>query len=194
MTRSQARPAVRARFAQSKTSCRHGGHLPVQPRYRRQADRGDLMQYSRIGWPDRSASHSRPPLRESRIIMTTVQTSQLPDGRGPARPGPRRAAAPSARRARPRASRAAHGPAGQHARSPATCCSPSPRPRPSRPTPRSPKPRRRLRRGAPPRHRCAARWWPGSASCSSSTRPISPRWSPSRRARSPPRRSARCRR
>ena len=65
---------------------------------------------------------------------------------------------------------------------------------PSRPTPPSPKPRRRLRRGAPPRPRCAARWWPGSASCSSSTRATWPRWSPSRQARSPPRRWARCRR
>ena len=39
-----------------------------------------------------------------------------------------------------------------------------------------PKRHRHLRRGAPPRRRCAAPWWPGSANCSPSTRPISARW------------------
>ncbi len=76
-----------------------GRDIPVKPRYRRtEGRRRGRSRYVGLhrgldGRTDR-APHSRSlrALRESRIIMTSVQTSEASDRRGPSRPGPRRTA------------------------------------------------------------------------------------------------------
>ena len=115
--------------------------------------------------------HSRPvrPLRES-ALSDADATPHLADRRRATRPRSR--AHWQRRRARGRARRAGRVLAcRQHPDHRRRAVHRRRRPRPSEADAADRRcRRRRSRRGGPPRPRCAARWWPGSASCSSSTR------------------------
>ena len=178
-----------------------GGHLPVQPRHRRRrppASPIETPDYSPTGWRARSATTftTRTTSTRKQHIMTTMQTSQPT-----ASPPPTSFATGSARHCRRSARDVELGEPGaarrarqhpDHRRRAVHRRRDHRRARPTRP---SPTPRRRSRRGGSRPHRCAARWSPGSVSCSIEHKADRRRrWSPSRRARSPPRPSARCRR
>ena len=83
----------------TRISCPHrrpgySGQTSIPTRRRPPARKIGLGLHRRLDGRTDRASHSRPlrALRESRITMTSVQTSQLPTAERPSRQGPRRTA------------------------------------------------------------------------------------------------------
>ncbi len=121
--------AIRRNRLSTKTSCRRrrrvsSGRISIPTRRRPNWPTIPTTALSMDGRPDRPP-HSRSirALRESRIIMTTVQTSHASDRRRPAHASARRIA--GCRLAAPNSASRAATACRPAPRSPATCCSPS---------------------------------------------------------------------